>query len=262
MVSHKKSNKKQFVILISALIIGIALGVTLCAFKFNSLKITNIANNDISANTTEVAPVAEKVVAPSFDKTKFSTADPSSIWVVVNKQHPLSSVDFVPSDLITTNGATISSKAVDDFEAMLAAAATESITLTATSSYRSYDTQSKLYNGYIAEHGQAVADTFSAKPGYSEHQTGFAIDFTSIYEPICNFDDCFSDAIDGAWLTAHASDYGFILRYTAEKQSITGYKAESWHYRYIGRELATEMKKQSITTLEEFFNVTGGEIYL
>ena len=255
MKQFKKSTKILWIIPTILLAFGVSLGA-LTWFNFE------IASSPI----IPVKPNTPKSIAdntePLFDKLEFSTTDPSSIWVITNKQHPLTPIEYTPTDLVNTNGATISNKAVADFEAMLAAARAESITLTAMSSYRSYSHQNSLYNNYITQYGQIIADTFSAKPGYSEHQVGLAIDFGSIYEPGCNFDTCFNNTIDGAWLAANASKYGFLLRYTAEKQSITGYKAESWHYRYIGRKLAAEMKKQSIVTLEEFFKISGGEIYL
>lgn len=254
MKRFKVSSKLPLLILAIPLAIGASFGIIIC-IKFESV-------HSPTAPDQTVSQVAPAVVVPSFDKSQFSTTDPTSIWVVTNKQHPLNPIDFTPANLVTTNGATISDKAVTDFEAMLTAATAESVTLTPRSSYRSYGTQNTLYNNYVATNGQIATDTFSARAGFSEHQTGFAVDFVSIYSPQCNFDTCFSTATDGAWLAAYASNYGFILRYTAEKQSITGYKAESWHYRYIGRELAAEMKKQSISTLEEFFGITGGEGYL
>ncbi|PKL31463.1 D-alanyl-D-alanine carboxypeptidase [Candidatus Saccharibacteria bacterium HGW-Saccharibacteria-1] len=212
-------------------------------------------------STPEVTKTEPKTITTAFDKSKYSTTDPSSIWIVANKQHQLNPAQFAPSDLVTYGNATISSKAIDDLRAMTQAASSASVTLTAVSSYRSYSTQNTLYNNYVASNGQVAADTFSARPGYSEHQTGLAIDFGSIGNSGCNFDDCFATTAEGSWLAAHAYEYGFLLRYTTDKQSITGYKNEPWHYRYIGRELAAEMKKQSIITLEEFFGVSGGTNY-
>ena len=217
---------------------------------------------DIKPTTVTQAPQKNKeTTTPAFDKSKHSTTDASSIWVIANKQHQLSPADYTPGDLVTISGATISNQAATDFKAMLAAAGGESVTLTAVSGYRSYSTQNTLYDNYVANNGQTAADTFSARPGYSEHQTGLAIDFGNNADPSCNFDDCYANMPDGKWLAAHAHEYGFILRYTSENQQITGYKNEPWHYRYIGRELSAEMKKQAINTLEEFFGVNGGVIY-
>ncbi|MEI6850459.1 MAG: M15 family metallopeptidase [Candidatus Saccharibacteria bacterium] len=206
--------------------------------------------------------IVEKPIIPSFDKSKYSTTVPSSIWVVVNKQHPLVPISYTPVNLITTVGATISSSAQIDFEAMNNTALASGINFTIVSSYRSYDTQNYLYNNYVASYGQVASDTFSARPGYSEHQTGFTIDLGSSTGASCNLDSCFRSTIEGTWLAQHAYEYGFLLRYPIDKQQITGYMSEPWHFRYIGRELALEMKNKSISTLEEFFNISGGEIYL
>lgn len=212
--------------------------------------------------TLKAKPAVTKTpVIPAFNKKRYSTTDPSSIWVIVNKQHPLIPQDYVPGDLVTTVGATISSKAQVDFEAMNRDALAQGVNFTIVSGYRSFTAQGTIYNNYVATFGQTSTDTFSARAGYSEHQTGLAIDFGSSTGATCNFGDCFGATIEGQWLVAHAPDYGFILRYTSAKQTVTGYKSEPWHYRYVGRDLAAEMKKQSITTLEEFFSITGGEIY-
>lgn len=204
----------------------------------------------------------KKVAIPSFNKNKNSTIEPNSIWTLVNKQHPLTELSYTPTDLIISNGATIRVIAKVDFDLMLSDTIKQSINLNIVSSYRSYSYQSAIYNNYISIYGQTKADTFSARPGYSEHQTGLAIDFGNPANTNCNLDDCFGTTPAGQWLAAHSYKYGFILRYPADKQSITGYKYEPWHFRYVGRELAMEMKKQNIVTLEEFFHINGGEIYI
>lgn len=95
------------------------------------------------------------------------------------------------------------------------------------SGFRSYETQNRLYNNYVATYGQAEADTFSARPGTSEHQTGLAMDVGWI-------DDSYGDTPSGKWLAANCYKYGFIIRYPKNKESITGYKYEPWHIRYLG----------------------------
>lgn len=223
------------------------------------------SKTETTPSTTANIPTSpakiDKVTKPVFNKSQYSTTDPASIWIVVNKQHPFSVLDYSPTDLVTIGNATISAKAKADFTAMTAAASAQGINLIVGSSYRSYGTQAGLYNSYVAANGQAVADTFSAKPGYSEHQTGLAIDFTGSSSPNCNYDDCYATTPEGSWLSANANEYGFLLRYTSENQSLTGYKNEPWHYRYIGRELAAELKKQNITSLESFFSISGGISY-
>jgi len=255
----KKDSKKILVIPVLLLAIGVSLGIIMFV-TYNPVHSPKAIENSTKTAKTEKKTIAT-ASKPSFNKTEYSTTNPSSIWIIVNKQHPLMPLDSMPSDLIASNGVIISSSAVADFEAMTAAAKSESIILTGISSYRSYSTQKALYNNYVATNGQAATDTFSARPGYSEHQTGLAIDFGSSTNSGCNFDDCYATTVEGEWLDTHANEYGFILRYTAKNQQITGFKNEPWHYRYVGRELAAEMKKQSITTLEEFFSVSGGTNY-
>lgn len=263
----KKPRKSRKIALISAALVTIVVTILIVLVVFKCQPAASpakqVAKTD-NKNASVAAPEAAKttkVSEPVFNTALHSTIDPASLWVVVNKQHPLSVIDYVPSDLIATNGATISAKARADFEAMMTAATSQGVNLIASSSYRSYATQDSLYNNYVASSGQAAADTFSAKPGYSEHQTGLAIDFTGASNPNCNYDDCYATTAEGSWLATHAAEFGFLLRYTTEKQSITGYKNEPWHYRYIGRELAEQMKNQQISTLEEFFNISGGISY-
>lgn len=271
----KKRSKKALIL--PAVLLGVSICIGIIIFiRYNPAHSPTVPKNDttnkskiivkpenkpVKQSTPQTVKTEPKTTTATFDKTKYSVTDPSSIWVVVNKQHQLSPAQFSPSDLTTYGSATVSSKAANDLSAMIESASSASVTLTAVSSYRSYSTQNTLYNNYVASNGQTAADTFSARPGYSEHQTGLAIDFGSINNPSCNFDDCYATTPEGTWLAAHAYEYGFLLRYTADKQSITGYKNEPWHFRYVGRELATEMKKQSITTLEEFFGVSGGTNY-
>jgi len=213
----------------------------------------------ISSKQTRKPQVPAK---PSFNKLEYSSSAPDSLWVIVNKLHPLNPASYIPNDLVTINGATISQKVQVDFEAMMNDATKARINLKLVSSYRSYDSQSAVYNNYVSIYGQTKTDTFSARPGYSEHQTGLSIDFGSYNQATCNLDDCFGQTTEGAWLAANAQKYGFMLRYPAEKQTVTGYKSEPWHYRYVGKKLIDEMKKQNIITLEEFFGISGGETYI
>jgi D-alanyl-D-alanine carboxypeptidase len=194
-----------------------------------------------------------------FDKTRYSTTDPSSIWVIVNKQHPLNPKDYAPADLVAVgNGQYMRAEAASALKQMLADAANAGYTVIPASGYRSYETQVSVYNSEVTSYGQTVADSESARPGYSEHQTGWAIDLGS---GGCNITDCFGDTPGGKWVTANAYKYGFILRYTAANTSITGYRAEAWHFRYVGKDLSEEMHKEGVTTLEQFFGVSGGTTY-
>jgi D-alanyl-D-alanine carboxypeptidase len=128
------------------------------------------------------------------------------------------------------------------------------------SGYRSYSEQVGLYNNYVSSYGQASADTFSARAGHSEHQTGLAADV----EPVsgqCELDACFGNTPEGKWLAANAYKYGFIIRYPADKTLLTGYEYEPWHVRYVGVDLSGEMHKTGVETLEEFFGLPSFTSY-
>ena len=188
----------------------------------------------------------------SFDKKKYSISDPASIWIVVNKSRPLSPIDYSPKDLTGVgNGQLMRKEAAGAFVQLISAANVDGLKIGPWSGYRSYGIQVGVYNNEVKKNGQAVADSQSAKAGYSEHQTGFAID---VSKGSCS-EDCFGNTKESKWLSAHAYEYGFIIRYTTDKQAITGYRYEPWHIRYIGTELSNELHKQDITTLEEFFNL-------
>lgn len=117
------------------------------------------------------------------------------------------------------------------------------------SGWRSYDYQVGLYNNYVQTDGQEAADRYSARPGFSEHQTGLCFDIGAV-------DDNYGTTPEGKWLAAHAHEYGFIIRYPEGKEAITGYMYEPWHVRYVGIEAATEIYN-SQTTLEEYLGVSG-----
>lgn len=194
----------------------------------------------------------------TFNKHQYSLSDPDSLWVVVNKQRPLNPKTYAPSDLTSVgNGQTMRAQAADKLLQLFAGAKTVGYTLVAESGYRSYSYQAQVYASEVAGFGQAKADSESARPGYSEHQTGWAVD---IGAPGC-YEDCFGTKPASQWLLANAYRYGFILRYPADKADITGYRNEPWHFRYVGIALASEMHKEHVTTLEEFFGLPAAPNY-
>ena len=205
----------------------------------------------------------------SFNKKQFSTTDPNSLWVIVNKQHPLIPVTYAPSDLRTPNvtlrvpGAAemqMRAAAATALEKMFVGASADGYKLEISTAYRGYNYQKSLYDGYVSSQGQAAADQESARPGYSEHQTGLAVDIRNAADT-CSLEACFGATPEGEWLAANSYKYGFILRYPADKQAVTGYEYEPWHFRYVGTDLAGEMHKTHSKTLEEFFGVSGGVTY-
>lgn len=133
------------------------------------------------------------------------------------------------------------------FNELSAAAAKENLNIYLSSGFRSYDYQKRIYNNYSNIYGSETADTFSARPGHSEHQTGLAIDVNSI-------DDSFAGTPEAIWLSKHAHEYGFIIRYPADKVDITGYKYEPWHIRYLGVETATAVYNSGLC-LEEYLGI-------
>ena len=218
--------------------------------------------------TAEKAKEAQPVQA-AYNKKQFSTSDPASIWIVVNKQRPLNPTNYVPADLVTPNvplrvpgndSMQLRRETAAALEKMFAAAKTEGLDLMLSSGYRSYQFQVTLYGGYVKNSSVAEADKTSARPGYSEHQTGLAADIEPTAKN-CDVDVCFAATPEGTWLAANAYKYGFIIRYTKDKVPVTGYSYEPWHIRYVGTDLSNELRKQNITTLEEFFGLSSAPDY-
>lgn len=212
----------------------------------------------------------EQEAAPAgFNKSLYSISEPGSPWWVVNKKRPLPE-GYVPPDLVVpdvklrlASGAEqmqFSKSAVPALEEMFKAAANDGVMLVFGSGFRSENYQRTLYNQYVAADGQTAADRYSARPGTSEHQTGLSFDATAS-NGACHLEKCFKDTPEGAWLAKNAHKYGFIVRYAEGKESVTGYDYEPWHMRYVGKELAEEMHKTNIQTLEEFFNLPPAPTY-
>lgn len=175
------------------------------------------------------------------------------VTAVINKKHSNNPKIYIPGDLVSIgNGQQLRKEAAAAMVLMQEAATATGAGLVMGSGYRSYSTQDALYASYVAKDGQAAADRYSARPGYSEHQTGLVMDFAPI-------DDSFGGSRQFAWLTANAHKYGFVLRYPDGKEAVTGYMYEPWHWRYIGVTDATAMKASGKNTLEEYYNVTGGD---
>lgn len=246
--------RKRFVILILIIVLSCAA----CLYWFWP------DQTEAPAKQT-TAPTRQEPQAPtSFDKSQYSLTDPTSVWVVVNKRRPLNPLSYVPTDLrapeVSLAAAASNSRmqmrdeAATAIERMFAGAQAAGQQLRVVSAYRSYDYQVGLYAGYVRSQGQAAADAESARAGYSEHQTGLAVDVGGI-TGACDLEQCFGSTAAGEWVAAHAHEYGFIVRYTTDKTAVTGYSYEPWHLRYIGTDLAAEMHKQGITTLEEFFEL-------
>ena len=203
---------------------------------------------------------------PVFDRAARSIDDPASLWVVANKLRPLNPVDWVPPDLVTVpvafqNQQPLRQEAADALVAMFTTAAAEGAGgIQMQSAYRSYDRQVSVYAGWVSRLGQVQADAQSARPGFSEHQTGLSVDISPV--PLsCALSACFGSTPQGVWLAANAWRFGFLLRYPADKVEVTGFTYEPWHFRYIGPELSTEMHTVAVSTLEEFFGLPAAPGY-
>lgn len=143
----------------------------------------------------------------------------------------------------------VNSEAKAAFDRMQVAASAEMMSLSIVSGYRSYSTQEAIYNRYVSRDGQEKADTYSARPGHSEHQTGLAFDINYA-------GDSFGSTPEAAWLAENCWKYGFIIRYPKDKSHVTGYKYEPWHVRYLGEETAKKVYESGLT-LEEYLGITS-----
>lgn len=174
-------------------------------------------------------------------------------YILVNKYLYLSN-NYVPDNLesiptsYARSGMKLVSSAKDKFVKMAKAAKDDGYNVIAMSSYRSYDYQVNLYNNYVKEEGVEAADTYSARAGFSEHQTGLCVDVYDGDLPYTSFEQ--SPSFN--WMKENAYKYGFILRFPKGKENITGYQYESWHYRYVGIDIATYIHKHNIT-FDEYY---------
>lgn len=212
------------------------------------------------------SPTPTPTPTPTFDTEEFSITDAASYWVVANKLRPLQPLDWTPPDIVNPavkyqNPPGLRQAAADALEQMFAASVAEGGgEMQVQSAYRSYGVQVNVYNRYVSQLGQAQADNQSARPGHSEHQTGLAVDISSV--PLsCALQACFGQTPQGMWLAENSWRFGFILRYPDGLTGTTGYMYEPWHYRYVGVELATEMHEQGIPTLEGFFGLPDAPTY-
>ncbi|SDG42511.1 D-Ala-D-Ala carboxypeptidase. Metallo peptidase. MEROPS family M15B [Fontibacillus panacisegetis] len=204
---------------------------------------------------------SDSAVNQSNSPDKSAAADANSVAVLVNKEFALPE-DHVPTDLVYPDvrftfkekieKRMMRSEAAAALEKLFAGAEEDGIYLAGVSAYRSHSTQTSLFNRYVAKDGEEKAKTYSAVPGHSEHETGLSIDVSGS-DGKCAAEDCFGDTKEAKWLAEHVGEYGYIIRYPEGKESITGYKYEPWHLRYVGVEIATYIVDNNIT-LEEYYN--------
>jgi D-alanyl-D-alanine carboxypeptidase len=181
------------------------------------------------------------------------------ILVLVNKDRTLPA-DYIPSDLIVPDvpfafegydqKKQLKKEAAEAVEKLFKEANKSGLNLFAQSGYRSYERQEAIFAYNVKQKGQEAAESVSAHPGQSEHQTGLALDVTS--PEVNGLVEAFGKTEEGKWLEANAAKFGFIIRYPKGKESITGYQYEPWHIRFVGKDVATEIMEQDIT-FEEYF---------
>ena len=193
----------------------------------------------------------------NLDKEPYTDTIPSTNlntnYLLVNKFNYLDS-NYIPENLelldnsYSKSGIYLVKEAKDNLERLIENAKEDGMNIRVTSAYRSYTYQENLYNNYVKNDGTENADTYSARPGYSEHQTGLVVDLTRAFDNFNNFEN--TDEYN--WMLENAQDFGFILRYPKDKENITTYTFEAWHYRYVGIELAQKIKASNLT-FDEYY---------
>lgn len=258
-MSMKRTKKHKRLVYIGLIIVLIiAGGIAAFVMKSKDNSDTNKQKRTALQPATDT-PKEDTAQPATFNKNEFSIDDPTSIWVVANKRRPLQPKTYAPSDLVSVGGGQqMRAEAAQSLQKLIGAAKTQGLGIKPMSGYRSYERQVSVYGNEVARYGQVTADTQSARPGTSEHQTGLVID---VGGGGCGIEDCFGNTREGEWLAENAHQFGFIIRYPQGKQEVTGYRYEPWHIRYIGIKLATEMHAQNILTLEEFFGLPEAPNY-
>lgn len=184
--------------------------------------------------------------------------DPNALDIIVNKQNPIYPLTYEPVVERASCGSSYA-RLVRDAGAALTemcnAMANTGLSPRITSSYRSYATQVGTFAYWVSTSGRTEAETYSARPGYSEHQTGTTVDFAVAGGPALS---SFCGTAEQRWIAAHAHEYGFIQRYTEANVDETGYSAECWHLRYLGVDVANDYVNREASSLEAYWHVRGG----
>lgn len=254
-------------------LIGVALAVCLSVVQtiqdVDSPSQASTETKQVSQNT-ELEKLKEDPLYPFIDKQNQTKVENGMTYIVnednllilANKKY-LMQKTYIPADLVVPNvefsfGDTTIEKAhmrkaaALGLEKMFQGAKSSGYELYAVSGYRSYKRQQEVFDAEVAAKGDAKAREAVAYPGTSEHQTGLAMDISSKSQDF-NLTESFGTTEEGKWAKENAHKYGFILRYPAGKEAVTGYQYESWHFRYVGEEAATIIY-QNNWTLEEFFD--------
>ena len=198
------------------------------------IKVT-VRGDSTDNNSTSPQSNRAEAPTPSVDDTEGLTYVNGIL--IVNKEYGLPAT-YAPK---------MNELCYQQFSQLSSAAAKEGLKIYLGSGYIAYKDQEKIYNGDVEKYGESLADTFSARPGHAESQTGLSID--------CNTaDSAFGYTAEAAWLAQHAHEYGFIIRYPLGKDNITGYQYQPWHIRYVGSTVAERIYKSGVC-LEEYLGV-------
>lgn len=209
-----------------------------------SLAFLTACHSTTTTETTQTTATTEQTTAAI--KQSNGEADLSlGIQMVVNKKHKLPA-DYNPGE--NPNAGEKVKELIQKMQELGFSISNQ------YSGFRSYEYQTQLYQNYVNKDGKEAADTYSARPGYSEHQTGLAFDILNGAGGLLGENPQDEKAIE--WLHSHAHEYGFIVRFQEGKDAITGYQAEAWHLRYVG-DIAEKIYTSNLT-LEEYMGVEGG----
>lgn len=230
-------------------------------YTFKNFNVDNIERynkykeqNKTYAYKDVVTYVNIKLDLPVYTDT-VEVSEPSSLLVLVNKYNSLPK-NYKPSETVTLKGhygneVPMRKEAKEALEKLQKAVKDEAgFSLLPTTAFRDYNFQNTLYTGYVSKNGKEKADTYSARPGYSDHQTGLAIDLKN---PAITSDVRLSDS-NYEWLHNNAYRFGFIIRFPKGKEFITGYQFENWHIRYVGEDVAKIIYENDLT-LEEYIDL-------
>lgn len=243
--------------------------ITDIQLQHDNLLISGVYNTQVKEviehvlNQSEQITVASQLKEPDHpDEFVEVVENPYDILALVNKDYALPS-DYEPNDLVVPNVAfpfteddpkkQLRKEAANALEDLFVAAKDDGLDLFAQSGYRSFDRQETIFAANVERHGEDHANTYSARAGESEHQTGLVMDVTSQSVGFDLITD-FGETEEGKWVEEHAHEYGFIIRYPEGKENITKYQYEPWHLRYVGKKAAEEITTNNLT-LEEYLGV-------
>ncbi len=222
----------------------------------------------VSASSAQAS--ANLTAENTASKLNLSNNKADSIWVVVNKRRPLNPATYIPKPLVlpslgsgNTNphGMMLRQDAASALEKMARAMRTAGGgSLVLQSGYRSYSTQTYVHDHMVSKFGLTGGESYAARPGYSEHQTGLAADLAAVGQG-CIALVCFSKTKAAKWLAANSWQFGFILRYPQFAHPVTGYNYEPWHFRFVGVHLSTTMHFNGKHTLEQEFGLPNAPSY-